>query len=400
LDRGDNVNKRYEELDSLRGLAAVSVVLFHFFIALYRCFPSFQFITKLENTPLQIFWAGNEAVILFFVLSGFVLSLPYYNDRALKYKYYVVRRICRIYIPYLVSVVLAILFMGILYREGVPAIGGWFDISINHLPTKLLIGHITLLGEFDSDKLNIVFWSLAHEMRISILFPLVMFFVLKYSWKKNIIVALSMSISFFLIYYLNIKLFSYDITKNSTSYFSSIRYIAFFITGALLARHMESFRLFYEKIPSTVKILLGVIGILSYTYPRWFFYKKHFLHMSFINDVTVVIGCSIFIIFSINSKKISSILMFKPIHFVGKISYSLYLFHMIVLLAMFNGLYGRVPTIAIWLASLAISFIMAAIMYYVIERPSIKLGKFLTTKKPPKTKVNRDEVKITEKQFI
>ena len=63
--------RRFRELDSLRGLAAITVVFHHFSRI---CSP--QIIHVLDRTPLRILVAGHQAVILFFLLSGFVLTLP------------------------------------------------------------------------------------------------------------------------------------------------------------------------------------------------------------------------------------------------------------------------------------------------------------------------------------
>ncbi len=64
------MTQRYEELDSLRGLAALSV----FFSHMYLMFNESMVSTFLfEYGPFRAFIAGSEAVILFFVLSGFVL---------------------------------------------------------------------------------------------------------------------------------------------------------------------------------------------------------------------------------------------------------------------------------------------------------------------------------------
>lgn len=64
------MNNRFNEFDSLRGLAAVSVVLCHLLPL-----GNYTLINTLDKTPFHLLWAGHEAVILFFILSGFVLSL-------------------------------------------------------------------------------------------------------------------------------------------------------------------------------------------------------------------------------------------------------------------------------------------------------------------------------------
>ncbi|WP_189012253.1 acyltransferase family protein [Paenibacillus marchantiophytorum] len=70
------MNKRYEELDSLRGLAALCVVFFH----LYQVIPINKlFKVIFEYSPLRLFISGGESVVMFFVLSGFVLALPYFD---------------------------------------------------------------------------------------------------------------------------------------------------------------------------------------------------------------------------------------------------------------------------------------------------------------------------------
>ncbi|WP_391557554.1 hypothetical protein [Robertmurraya sp.] len=51
------MNQRYVELDSLRGIAATTVVLSHIAIVL----PELYVFNKFKNTPFHIFWAGHEA---------------------------------------------------------------------------------------------------------------------------------------------------------------------------------------------------------------------------------------------------------------------------------------------------------------------------------------------------
>jgi peptidoglycan/LPS O-acetylase OafA/YrhL len=61
---------RFDELDSLRGLAACTVVLTHFWDGMDANIYLATF-----HSPLRILVAGHNAVTLFFVLSGFVLFI-------------------------------------------------------------------------------------------------------------------------------------------------------------------------------------------------------------------------------------------------------------------------------------------------------------------------------------
>ena len=82
-------SQKQNYIESIRGLAAIMVVLCHFSLVF---FPSaihgsqYQAHEKWERlfytTPLNIFIAGNFAVCLFFVLSGYVLSIPYFGENA------------------------------------------------------------------------------------------------------------------------------------------------------------------------------------------------------------------------------------------------------------------------------------------------------------------------------
>ncbi|MDD9266036.1 acyltransferase family protein [Paenibacillus sp. GCM10023248] len=372
------MSKRYDELDSLRGLAAATVVFCHLLPL-----GNFWLMNKLDKTPFHLLWAGHEAVILFFILSGFVLSLPYYNNDFKKpiYKNYLIRRICRIYLPYAVSVIIAIVCMKSFYSIDFFKLGGWFDKPIS---SDLVLNHAVLITEFDSYRFNMVVWSLVHEMRISLIFPLLMFLVLKFSWKRNLILSVSGSIFFYVLYVAFLKVFNYDATKLQGSYLYTIHYFGFFVAGALLAKNREHLNLIYAKMGRSLKITLLVAGVLAYTYNWWFLNDLSIVHLLIVNDWIIAVGAAIFILFFVNSKAISSLVLKRPIRFVGKISYSLYLYHLIVALSVANYFHGKLPMEVITGISIALTFIVATVMYYLIENPSINLGKIMTQPKKSK----------------
>ncbi len=72
LDR----KQRLDYLDGIRGVAAFIVVIYHFVCAYVPSIATDQY-TKpllLADTPVNLFYNGPFAVIIFFTLSGFVVT--------------------------------------------------------------------------------------------------------------------------------------------------------------------------------------------------------------------------------------------------------------------------------------------------------------------------------------
>ena len=185
---------RYKELDCLRGIAALIVVFGHMFnFYMTNADANEILINLILYSPLRIFITGREAVILFFILSGFVLSISYFSHNV-KYNNYLIKRICRIYFPYLIAIIFSFILIKLCNLYGVTQTNNLFSTVI----IKDLLYHLTLIGSFDATKINGAIWSLVVEMRISIIFPFIMYFIAKYDWKKNIIVAATLSVSTFL----------------------------------------------------------------------------------------------------------------------------------------------------------------------------------------------------------
>lgn len=374
---------RYEELDSLRGLAALTVVFNHFLnvvpmVYFPEYYPDNVFIKILKFTPVHLFWAGHEAVILFFVLSGFVLALPFLQNRQVSYSSFLVKRFFRIYIPYICTLVVAITLNKTISRNGIPELGMWFNFAWTEKVTwHQVIDHVILLGDFKNYIFDPVIWSLIHELRISLIFPLVMFIIIKWDCKKNLGLAIFLSVVSY--YIKKIMLNQYNYIDYSSSYIDTIHYLSLFIIGALLAKYKDKLKdLLIAN--SGVNLFIFLAAILFYTYPWWFFINDLRLHNYIINDWMTAIGVSIFIILALSSRWISRILNLGILRFLGKISYSLYLYHSIVLLSFVNILFGVLPLRYILLMALLSSFILATFAFYCIEKPSIQIGRKVARK--------------------
>jgi peptidoglycan/LPS O-acetylase OafA/YrhL len=83
--------KHLDKLDAIRGFAAVYVVFYHFF-GQAKLLPNI--------VEKVIFSFGQEAVILFFLLSGFVIYVSVERSSKITFSSYFIKRFIRIYFPY------------------------------------------------------------------------------------------------------------------------------------------------------------------------------------------------------------------------------------------------------------------------------------------------------------
>ena len=122
---------RFHELDALRGVAALAVVFSHCIVIILQDATLAEGLLKdalrtVKYSPLGWAVAGLPAVLLFFTLSGFVLARMLEGAR-IAYPGYAVKRIARIWLPYLVSVLLAMLLISTLgwMRTSAPNYQHW-----------------------------------------------------------------------------------------------------------------------------------------------------------------------------------------------------------------------------------------------------------------------------------
>lgn len=149
--KSPKIDHKLEKLEALRGFSALYVLLFHLL-------PQKIFLYGINVGILFRF--GSEAVILFFILSGFVIKYSWEKSEDKSFRNYFGRRFLRIYIP-----LIFIFLMGYLlkcFNEGSLADPDW----------KTLIGNIFMLQDVISQKPNVItatymgnglLWSLSYE---------------------------------------------------------------------------------------------------------------------------------------------------------------------------------------------------------------------------------------------
>jgi len=110
------MTEKINYLDGLRGVAAINVMIMHFFIILV---PAMIYSDRMpshlgnieqifSSTPLGLIGAGNFSVCIFFVLSGYVLTQKYFKNKNKKIIIRgAMRRYIRLFVPVLAVTILS-----------------------------------------------------------------------------------------------------------------------------------------------------------------------------------------------------------------------------------------------------------------------------------------------------
>lgn len=363
------MNNRLEQLDSLRGLAALTVLFSHLVLSIDLITNGGLLLKRIDNSPLHIFYAGHEAVLFFFVLSGFVLTLPFTRGRKIDYSNFIIKRILRIYLPVYSMFIFAFIGMYFVGKFGGREVSEWIgNMWQNNLSFANILDHMLLIGMYDYNSINPVIWSLVHEMRISLIFPLVLLFTLRFDWKIVVVVSILLS-------GIGAVIFIMLGGMGHTNFGLTVHYTSMFIIGSLLAKNKDFIISFIRGMNKGLVPSLFGIAILFYTYPFWFFRDALAFHIFLIDDWAATIGACLFIMLALSIKTLSDVLKSRPINFLGKISFSLYLFHMIIIVVLFNLLSGLVSNWLLVILSIVLSIAISYLNYITVEKYSMNIGK-------------------------
>jgi peptidoglycan/LPS O-acetylase OafA/YrhL len=169
---------RLVEVDTLRGLAAIAVVFFHFTTRFGELYPG-------HSSPSISFPVGHYGVNLFFIISGFVIFMTL--ERTQKSMDFVVSRFSRLFPTYWVAIFLT---LAITHLLGLPG-------KLVGLGTA--IANMTMVhGIFSVPHVDGVYWTLEVEL----LFYCGMFLLYRLEFLDKIHVALSALMLLRLVYWL------------------------------------------------------------------------------------------------------------------------------------------------------------------------------------------------------
>lgn len=365
---------RLGQLDGLRGMAALFVLLSH----VIRVSGAWDggVVPALDRTPLHLLVGGREAVLLFFTLSGFVLALPFLSGADRPYGSYVIKRVFRIYIPYLAAVLLAFAGATLLARGYIPGMSDWFQTHWNQPPSgRDIANHVGMLGRFRSSEYGLSFWSLIHEMRVSLVFPFVVLPVIRWGTGRAALYALSFSVAGVVW----ASLSGIGLTGGAGEYAVTVHLIGIFLFGAMLAKHREAIveRIRDLRAPARIAILL--LGAACYIEGRRVTeIMGETTVAQALEHWTFALGAGVAITFLLASARAGRAFTHASLAFLGHISYSLYLLHGVVIYALVHILSPYLPVWLILALALPAAIAVGALSARYIEEPAMAMGRNLS----------------------
>ena len=315
LKRKTNTSSFIPQIDGLRFLAIITVVLYHLNTALTKELGiELDHAFDLLGGTINLFSLGwwlvrmDLGVKIFFSISGFVLAIPFLkfylglSDRKISIKDYFFRRLVRLEPPFIISLLaFSLIHYFILNKE--------VSYLLKHLGAGLMYLHVFIFGQ--PNPINPVSWSLETEAQFYCFVPIIfyLFFRLK-----------SKFAFFLLILFMFLSAFFRN-TFPFNAYFSSsiLTYFVNFGVGIMFAWLYLVKGVWINK-KNLIFDFLGIVAFISLFY----FYKpQHTLENIFFFNISVFI----FFVAVFKSFVFSWFFSRKIIFTIGGMCYSIYLLH-------------------------------------------------------------------------
>ncbi len=359
--------ERIHALDGLRGVACVAVLLLHVATMLELWG---------EGGPYPII-PGTPAVVVFFVLSGVVLSIAplarLREGRPYDWLGYYPRRVVRLGLPLAAAVALGVvagLVSWTLGSTGRSATAIDFDGTAPQVVHDVLMQFdvlffvsddtVTLFGD-PLVRVNSPVWSMGWELWFSLTLPLAVALLARF--RREVPAALLIFTGIFLSYW--------------SGYFP-LRLCLTFWLGVLLAKHLGELSRVRLTAPIellALVLLLSVIELVQAASAGMLGALGSLLAAAL--PTLMVAACMGVVTLAMTDGLVRRALSARPVRFLGAVSFSLYLTHAVTIGAL-EALLPRLgvvePLVQAALA-VALSLAVAVVFWHVVEKPGIALSR-------------------------
>ena len=325
------------DIDGLRAIAIIFVVLFH-------NFPDFAS-------------GGFIGVDIFFVISGYLITTiitEELRENRFSFLTFYERRIKRLFPALIITLLLCFLF-GILLLDETEYRALGLSISAGALfwENFLLISQIGYFDWASYFKPLLHLWSLSIEEQFYILIPLILFFCDKFkiSFKIPITILMIVSLAYCVVYSYQNQAFAF--------YFTPFRIWEILIGSLLSQINFIELKRSTANAASIISITILVAAFLlfkfTHVYPGW-------------RALLPTFAAALLIAMCKNSFINSRILSNKNLVFIGKISYPLYLYHW-PLISFARIREGSNPSLIIRWLIISVAVWFAYLTYRYLEKP-------------------------------
>lgn len=371
---GASDGDRLRALDGLRGVAALIVLFSHLSLTLaplsdvwlspVALHPAMWSVSWwLTSTPLQLMVAGPEAVLVFFVLSGLVVALPVLRRPDFNWVAYYARRILRLWLPVAASILFALLLITFVNRTRPDLSSLWVKAWLIHDPTwNVVVSAFDPL--FGDISLNNPLWTIHWEIIFSLLLPafVAVAVVTRRWWWITLLATLPM--------------------VAIGIYFSLApwMFLPVFLVGTVIAVRLDALRAWADRRRSSPWFAIGCAAV---TIVSLLLLGLHWTVWGVLGgparDQTVTksleyVGAAGLVVVAIIWTPAIRLLTTRFVRWLGRISFSLYLVHVPIILAI-ASLFGRSSTPLRLVLSAVASLVVAELFTRFVEAPSHRLSK-------------------------
>ena len=358
---------RIPSLDGLRGLAILTVVIGHGAYALGWLASLGVTVKNITITPITFLGNGHLGVTVFFVLSGFLIfnlsAREFQKTGEFSWKLFYLRRVLRIFpcFYFFIAVVLVLKCLGLLNLTPQMLLGaGTFSLNYLHLWYNIPGGNdYFVIGHY---------WTLCLEEQFYLTWPVLM---LLFTRRKLVPVLLVIVVLAPLI-----RVACYHFMPGSRGQLGMMFHTAFdsIATGVLLGELLlrPNFKNWLVKIAAN-RLILSVAMIFPVVISPLLESRFHGAYSMPIGNSMELICISIVIIAAVSfpGTILYNFLNWRPLAYVGVLSYSLYVWNNFFLDKDGHWLINRFPL------NFLCAFGMALASHYFVEKPFLRLKDHL-----------------------
>ncbi|MER7796923.1 acyltransferase [Microbacterium sp. NPDC096154] len=357
-------SRRLHALDGLRGLAAFAVLLHHTALTVPTFAAAYFGATSdatwepgtlawwAAHTPLHSLWDGEAAVMIFFVLSGFVLTLPVLHSRSFRWDAYLPQRFTRLYLPVWAALAFAILMILITPR-GTNDDTEWLRRRPDHVTLEWVLQGLVQIG--GGSEILSPLWTIRWEILFSLLLGLFVWAALRTNPAVMLVASLVL------------------IGMGEVTDVKPLKYLPMFLIGVVLAVHRDAFstrlgavsRRGWITALAITPVLVASPWMLPPIVPEAV--RESAIVLQVAGAVLIVAACA----FGFPD---SRFLGSRAVQWLGRVSFSLYLVHETIVITCAD-LLGPDRHVLMALIVIPVSLLVAQLFFVAIERPCHRLAR-------------------------